>query len=146
MPPPTGVVSGPFIATRKSRIASTVSPGSHSLNVLNAFSPAYTSNHATLLFPPYACSTAASNTRREAFQISRPVPSPSMNGITGESGTCNSPFAYPIARPSAGTASPLYTLFMQVFSQGIAAKPDADTWTAPRPATELGTIPHRTNQ
>src|SRR5262252_3497213 len=69
-----------------------------------------------------------------------------MNGITGESGTCNSPFAYPIARPSAGTASPLYTLFMQVFSQGIAAKPDADTWTAPRPATELGTIPQRTNQ
>jgi AhpD family alkylhydroperoxidase len=35
---------------------------------------------------------------------------------------------------------------MQVFSQGIAAKPDADTWAAPRPATELETIPQRTNQ
>ncbi len=51
-PPPPGVVSGPLIDTRKSRAASTVSFGNHSLNVLNAFSPANTSNHATRRFPP----------------------------------------------------------------------------------------------
>src|SRR2546429_9918713 len=112
MPPPTGVVGGPLMATRKSRIASTVSFGSHSLNALNAFSPAKTSNHATRRFPRYAHSTAASNTRRDAFQMSRPVPSPSMNGIIGASGTCSSPPLYPIGLPSEGTTFPLYELFM----------------------------------
>ena len=112
IPPPTGVVSGPLIDTRKSRAASTVSFGSHSLNVLNAFSPANTSNHATRRFPPYAFSTAASNTRRDAFQMSLPVPSPSINGMIGLSGTCNTPLPYPIAFPSAGTATPLYECFM----------------------------------
>ena len=37
IPPPTGVVSGPLMLTRKSRAASTVSSGSHCWNVLNAF-------------------------------------------------------------------------------------------------------------
>jgi hypothetical protein len=45
--------------------------------------PAKTSYHATERLPPYAFSTAASNTRTEAFQMSRPVPSPSMNGTIG---------------------------------------------------------------
>src|SRR5271157_683706 len=112
IPPPTGVVSGPLMLTRKSRAASTVSSGSHCLNVLNAFSPANTSNHATRRFPPYAFSTAASNTRREAFQISRPVPSPSINGMIGRSGTCSTPPLYPIAFPSLGTATPLYAVFI----------------------------------
>ena len=40
MPPPTGVVSGPLIATLNSRIASTVSSGSHSPKRSLAFSPA----------------------------------------------------------------------------------------------------------
>ena len=114
IPPPTGVVSGPLSETRKSRAASTVSFGSHCLNVLNAFSPAKTSNHATRRFPPYAFSTAASNTRRDAFQMSLPVPSPSINGIIGLSGTCSFPPSYPIAFPSPGTATPLYALFIIV--------------------------------
>src|SRR6266852_2710265 len=112
MPPPTGVVSGPLIATRKSRIASTVSLGSHSLYALNAFSPAKTSNQATRRFPPYACSTAASNTRRDAFQMSRPVPSPSMNGMIGVSGTRSSPPLYSMPLPPAGMVSPLSEFLM----------------------------------
>src|SRR6266404_9970593 len=89
MPPPTGVVSGPLIPTRYSRNASTVSFGNHSSNLSFAVSPAKTSNHAIFFFPPYAFSTAASNTRTLAAQISGPVPSPRMNGMIGRSGTFN---------------------------------------------------------
>ncbi len=52
MPPPIGVVSGPLMATRNSRIASTVSGGSQSLYAVNAFSPANTSIQATFRLPP----------------------------------------------------------------------------------------------
>jgi len=37
MPPPTGVVKGPLMATRNSRMASTVSSGSHLSNFAFAF-------------------------------------------------------------------------------------------------------------
>src|ERR1700691_5291320 len=107
MPPPTGVVSGPLMATRNSRPASPVSSGSHVSNFAFAFSPANTSYHATRRLPPYAFSTAASNTRRDAFQISRPVPSPSIHGTTGLSGTSYFPPAYPIFFPPDDTTTPL---------------------------------------
>src|SRR5580704_17803477 len=107
MPPPTGVVNGPLLATRNSRTASTVSSGSQLSNFALAFSPANTSYHATRRFPLYAFSTAASNTRRDAFQISRPVPSPSINGTIGVLGTSYFPPPYPIFFPSDGTATPL---------------------------------------
>src|ERR1700691_6307575 len=107
MPPPTGVVSGPLMATRNSRTAFTVSSGSQVSNLALAFSPANTSYHATRRLPLYALSTAASNTRREAFQMSRPVPSPSMKGTMGLSGTSYFPPAYPTIFPPAGTAHPL---------------------------------------
>ena len=55
--------------------------------------PASTSVHAILRFPPYALFTAASNTRTEARQMSGPVPSPSMNGRIGWSGTTSRPWA-----------------------------------------------------
>src|SRR5580698_5872087 len=112
MPPPTGVVSGPLMATRKSRIASTVSLGSHSLKVLKAFSPAKTSNQAIFFLPPYARSTAASKTRREAFQMSRPVPSPSMKGMMGLSGIWNAPPEYSMGFPLVGTDKLLYDDFI----------------------------------
>src|SRR5690349_21919479 len=51
------------------------------------------SYHAILRLLPYALLTAASNTRTDAFQMSRPVPSPSMNGMIGLSGTVYLPFA-----------------------------------------------------
>ena len=54
MPPPTGVVSGPLMETRRSRAALTVSSGSHELNCRNAFSPAKTSNHLIDRLPAYA--------------------------------------------------------------------------------------------
>jgi hypothetical protein len=38
-------------------------------------------------FPPKDFSTAASKTRRAAAQMSGPMPSPSMNGTIGSSGT-----------------------------------------------------------
>jgi hypothetical protein len=39
--------------------------------------------------PPYAFVTAASKTSWLARQMSGPVPSPSMNGMMGLSGTCS---------------------------------------------------------
>src|SRR5688572_25666795 len=62
-----------------------------------------------LRLPPEACLTAASKTRTEARQMSGPVPSPSMNGMMGWSGTIQCPSrnsirapAAPPRRPSAG--------------------------------------------
>src|SRR6185503_8588636 len=114
MPPPIGVVNGPLIATTNSAMAFTDSSVSHSPNWLNAFSPANTSYQTTRRLPPYAFSTAASNTRRDAFQISRPVPSPSMYGMMGFSGTWNRPPIYPLAAPSFGPGTPLYAVPMLV--------------------------------
>src|SRR5262245_56172949 len=51
-------------------------------------------------FPPYACSTAASRTRTEARQMSGPVPSPSMKGTMGCSGTCSFPWERVIFSPA----------------------------------------------
>src|SRR5262249_39181509 len=90
MPPPMGVVSGPLMPTRYFLNASRVSSGSQLPVLLKAFSPARTSCQVILRFigrPEYALSTAASNTRTDARQMSGPVPSPSMNGMTGSLGT-----------------------------------------------------------
>src|SRR5277367_2881435 len=140
MPPPTGVVNGPLMATRNSRTAATVSSGSQVSNFALAFSPAKTSYQATRRLPLYAFSTAASNTRRDAFQISRPVPSPSINGITGVSGTCNSPPLYPIPFPSAGTFTPLYDVFMNPFPPDTNATNDTNHCTT---TTQLKNISQR---
>src|SRR5699024_8956597 len=56
-----------------------------------AFCPARTSFHSISFSPLYAFSTAPSNTFCAAFQISGPVPSPMMNGMTGLSGTVKLP-------------------------------------------------------
>ena len=87
MPPPIGVVSGPLIPTRYWRKSLSVFSGSHSPVSLNAFSPASVSCQWSFRSPWYAFSTAASKTRTEAAQISRPVPSPSMKGMIGFDGT-----------------------------------------------------------
>ena len=54
IPPPTGVVSGPLIATMYSLIASSVSSCSQVFGPYTwlAFSPAKTSNHTTFLRAP----------------------------------------------------------------------------------------------
>src|SRR5207237_1033371 len=106
IPPPTGVVNGPLIPIRYSRNASTVSSGSHSSNLSFAVCPANTSNHAIFFFPVYAFSTAASNTRTLAAQISGPVPSPRMNGMIGRSGTFN--LSVLVIFSPAGGATSLY--------------------------------------
>ena len=103
MPPPTGVVNGPLIATRYLRHASSVSSGNQEPARLFAFSPASTSIQLILRLPPYALATAASITRWLARQTSGPIPSPSMNGIIGLSGTCSWPFEIEILLPSDGT-------------------------------------------
>src|SRR5581483_6470620 len=90
MPPPTGVVSGPLIPIRWSRKASTVSSGSQSPVSSKAFWPASTSFQATL-WPCLAA--AASRTSLAAGQMSTPVPSPSMKGMMGSSGTTSAPSA-----------------------------------------------------
>src|SRR6266568_8636386 len=102
MPPPTGVVSGPLMPTRNSRNASTVSSGNHSSNLSFAVWPAKTSNQEIFFLPLKAFSTAVSNTRSLAAQISGPVPSPRMNGITGWSGTWRVPLSIEIFSPEGG--------------------------------------------
>src|SRR6185312_5362043 len=102
MPPPTGVVSGPLIETRYSRQAATVSSGSQLLNWRFDFSPANTSIQWILRRPPYAFCTAASMTRTLARQMSGPVPSPSMKGMMGFSGTRSLPSCMPIFAPCGG--------------------------------------------
>src|SRR2546421_7997897 len=92
MPPPTGVVSGPLMPTMWSRKASTVSSESHDPVSLNASSPARTSCQSMRFLPPYDFSTAASKTRCDARQMSGPVPSPSMKGMVGSSGTVRWPW------------------------------------------------------
>src|SRR5471030_425026 len=109
MPPPMGVVSGPLMPTKNSRKASTVSSGSQELNWVNDFSPAKTSIQAIFFLPPDDLATAASMTRTEARQMSAPVPSPSMNGTMGRSGTCNLPLEMEILSP-AGTLLILYDM------------------------------------
>jgi len=93
IPPPTGVVSGPFILSMYSLKASIVASGIHAPVALNAFSPANTSSHSIFFSPLNAFCTAASNTLTLAFQISGPIPSPSINGMIGWLGTCNLPLA-----------------------------------------------------
>src|SRR6185437_11516354 len=125
MPPPTGVVSGPLIETLNSANASTVSSGSQLSNALKDFSPAKTSIHAMRRSPPYAFSTAASNTRTDAAQMSGPVPSPSMNGMMGLFGTWRAPPAYPIRSPLEGTVACLYVAILGLVVQG--GKPEKVT-------------------
>src|SRR4051812_36837532 len=88
MPPPTGVVMGPLIATEYSRTASSVSRGSHSSGPYTRvdFSPAYTSIQWIRREPSYDFSTAASTTSFITGVMSTPMPSPSMNGTIGLSG------------------------------------------------------------
>ncbi len=107
IPPPTGVVSGPLIPTRNSWNAGTVSSCSQLLNFVKLFSPAYTSIQAIFFFPPNAFATAASNTRTLARQMSGPVPSPSMNGKMGWSGTLSTPLLIVICCPPSGTTTSL---------------------------------------
>ena len=52
---------------------------------------------------PETFSTAESTMRRVAVEISRPIPSPSIKGITGSSGTTNASFSTVMGHPSAGT-------------------------------------------
>src|SRR5713101_4873882 len=67
-----------------------------------AFSPARISNHSRRRFPPNAFATPASKTRTLARQMSGPVPSPSMNGMIGSSGTTSCPFLREIGVPLVG--------------------------------------------
>ncbi len=106
MPPPTGVVSGPLMPTRYLRNVSSVSSGSQFPDCLNDFSPASTSRHAIRRRPAYAFSTAASKTRTLARQMSGPVPSPSMNGMMGWSGTFSPSCFRVIASPPIAIVSP----------------------------------------
>src|ERR1043165_5388167 len=89
MPPPTGVVSGPLIDTTNSFDASSVSSGSQTFSPYRRqdFSPANISIHTIFLLPPYAFCTAASTTLSITGVMSTPVPSPSMYGMIGLSGT-----------------------------------------------------------
>src|SRR4051812_32920037 len=113
MPPPIGVVIGPLMPITYSSIASRVSWGSHHSPLLSGlvgspplsvtdFSPAKTSIQAIERLPPKAFCTAASSTRTDAFQMSGPVPSPSMKQMIGRSGTISLPFWMVIFCPLAG--------------------------------------------
>ena len=81
-------IKGPLMPIRCSRKAVTVSSGSHSPVSSKAFCPASTSFQA---IERPCLAAAASKTRRDAGQMSTPVPSPSMKGMMGWSGTVNCP-------------------------------------------------------
>ena len=102
IPPPTGVVSGPLMATSWVMIACSVSSGSQLSTWFFAFSPARTSTHAICRLPPYAAFTALSRTSFEARQMSGPMPSPSMNGMIGWEGTLSLPPTMVIDSPFTG--------------------------------------------
>src|SRR5262249_50388840 len=93
--------------------------GSQLWNNLKDFSPAYTSIQWILRLPPYAFSTAASNTRTEARQISRPVPSPSTNGRIGLSGTWSFPSRIEIFAPPSGTLTFVYAILSLLVPQPL---------------------------
>src|SRR5437899_5186184 len=94
------------MATRCSRMLSSVSSGSQLPLSLNAFSPARTSRQTMLRFAPDILVTAASNTLEAARQMSGPVPSPSMNGMMGWSGTIQWPSRKSILAPTAPPRRP----------------------------------------
>ncbi len=102
------------MATRYFEIAATVSSGSQVLSTFFDFSPANTSYQAMRRFVPYALRTAPSKTICAARQISGPVPSPSMNGMTGSAGTDSAPSRRVIGSPFVGGARFLYSDTVEV--------------------------------
>src|SRR4029453_18243280 len=113
MPPPTGVVNGPLMDTTYSRNTASVSSGSHTSRpyTLVDFSPANTSIQAIFFLPPYAFATAASTTLIITGVMSTPVPSPSMNGTIGWSGTLREKSLLTVIfAPVLGTLMCLYAM------------------------------------
>src|SRR3989454_5605380 len=98
----TGVVSGPFNPTTYSRIAPRVASGSMSPYWNMARSPAGTGYQAIRRRPPKAPSTAASIALRAARTTSGPMPSPSISGMIGSSGTRSPLSAIKILWPVSG--------------------------------------------
>ena len=68
-----------------------------------AFWPASTSDQTTRRAPSNAFATAASNTRTLARQMSPPMPSPSMYGMIGQSGTMSWPSVRRMVLPTSDT-------------------------------------------
>src|SRR6266571_32417 len=101
-PPLTGVVSGPFSPTTYSRIAPRVASGSMSPYWNMARSPAGTGYQAIRRRPAKALATAASIAVRAARTTSGPMPSPSISGIIGSSGTRSPLSAIKILWPVSG--------------------------------------------
>src|SRR2546425_5629133 len=101
-PPPTGVVIGPLIATTYSRIAARVACGKSSPYWNIAFSPAGTGYQAIFRRPPNVSAIAASIARAAAWTTSGPIPSPSIIGTIGSSGTRRRPAAMRILCPRSG--------------------------------------------
>src|SRR6267143_329766 len=102
-PPPTGVVIGPLSATTYSRIAARVASGSISPYRNIAFSPAGTGYQAIFRRPPAASSTAASTARTATRTTSGPIPSPSISGMIGSSGTRRPASVMRILWPRSGS-------------------------------------------
>src|SRR5437870_3283955 len=98
----TGVVSGPFSPTTYSRIAPRVASGSMSPYWNIARSPAGTGYQPIRRRPPKAPATAASIAVRAARTTSGPMPSPSISGMMGSSGTRSPLSAIRILWPTSG--------------------------------------------
>src|SRR5882757_1711748 len=122
MPPPMGVVRGPLMPTRYFLKSVMVSSGSQLPVLLKAFSPARTSCQWIFFLPLDAFWTAASKTRTEARQMSGPVPSPSMNGMMGWSGTLSLPAEMVTDLPWGGTVTFLNAVAMGFLRVGRGGK------------------------
>src|SRR5436190_2742978 len=121
------------MATRCSRMLSSVSSGSQLPLSLNAFSPARTSRQTMLRFAPDILVTAASNTLEAARQMSGPVPSPSMNGMMGWSGTIQWPSRKSILAPTAPPRRPSTWVGMAPILQQKGPPLQASLFAALRP-------------
>src|SRR5580704_6689734 len=81
---------------------------------------------------PYAARTAPSKATRAARQMSGPVPSPSINGMTGASGTCSRPLTIVIVlgmavnlRPDHGASNRVADGLACLLSDAFAAYHDS---------------------
>jgi hypothetical protein len=95
--------------TLNSVSARNVSSGSHSPVRSFAFSPARISIQAIARAPSYAFAMAASTTRWVARQMSGPIPSPSMKGMMGRSGTRRTPSPEVMGSPLSGIEMWVYS-------------------------------------
>src|SRR5881275_31990 len=81
IPPPTGVVSGPLMATRCARMLSSVASGSQVPTCLKAFSPASTSSHSARRAPDVGSRAVSLDEWNDGVVRHHPTPVPEIDAL-----------------------------------------------------------------